>query len=177
MSRVLDRAGQRFGRLVVLSEAGRDKQGRATWLCRCDCGTEKVIPSRHLGSGSVVSCGCYNRETAAESGRKSAYKISGCLSPRWKSSVSYSAAHQRVRAARGSAQNYCCADCGDWAKHWSYDLADPDELIENGLRYSLRIDRYVPRCVRCHSAHDNLKEGASWYLGREIERRKNKLGT
>lgn len=162
MSRLLDRTGQRFGRLVALGEAGRDNQGRAVWMCRCDCGTDKAVPSRHLGSGAVVSCGCYVRELAPTNGRKGAAKHSGPLSPLWKLSVNYAAAHARVRTARGAALNHCCADCGEPARHWSYDLSDRNELTQDGLRYSLDVDRYVARCVRCHSAHDRA--------GREIQR-------
>lgn len=154
MPKVLDRTGQRFGRLLALGEAGRDNQGRATWLCRCDCGVEKTIPSRHLGSGAIVSCGCYGREIAPESGRKGAPKLSGNRSPLWKVSVRYHSAHQRVQAARGPARHRSCTDCDEQAQHWSYDLTDPDELIEDGLRYSLNSDHYTPRCARCHSAHD-----------------------
>jgi len=33
----LDLTGQRFGKLTVLSEAGRSGSHR-TWFCKCDCG-------------------------------------------------------------------------------------------------------------------------------------------
>jgi len=31
---------------------------RARWLCRCDCGTEKVVTGKDLVSGNTKSCGC-----------------------------------------------------------------------------------------------------------------------
>lgn len=70
--------------------------------------------------------------------------------------ATYGGVHQRVRYQRGSATNYSCADCGDPAAHWSYDNADPDERVcpELGLRYSVDLDRYSPRCVLCHSRFD-----------------------
>jgi hypothetical protein len=56
----LDLAGRRFGRWVVLSWAGTDAQRGATWLCRCACGTEKVVRRRNLVvPGQTVSCGCH----------------------------------------------------------------------------------------------------------------------
>ena len=58
--------GQRFGRLLVISEADRDKQQRVKWLCRCDCGVEKVVQGRDLRRGKTKSCGCLNREVSAE---------------------------------------------------------------------------------------------------------------
>jgi hypothetical protein len=54
-------AGQRFGRLVALSYAGSDRNGRATWLCRCDCGVEKVLLGGRLRGSVTTSCGCIAR--------------------------------------------------------------------------------------------------------------------
>lgn len=55
-------AGRKFGKLTVASFAGRDKFGHRTWLCCCDCGSEKVLPTGSLRSGNTRSCGnCPNR--------------------------------------------------------------------------------------------------------------------
>jgi len=51
----------RFQKLLVLSRAGSDKRSESTWLCRCDCGNEKIIRRRHLISGGTISCGCAHR--------------------------------------------------------------------------------------------------------------------
>ena len=42
----IDRRGQRFGRLVVVEQAGRTRSGEVRWLCKCDCGGS-ATPSRH----------------------------------------------------------------------------------------------------------------------------------
>lgn len=61
--------GLRFGRWLVLSEAGRRKRA-ALWLCRCNCGTERVVSGNSLRMGRSTSCGCYcdevNRARIAE---------------------------------------------------------------------------------------------------------------
>ncbi|MGH2367594.1 MAG: hypothetical protein ACRDI2_05290 [Chloroflexota bacterium] len=46
----LDLAGRRLGRLVVLEPAGHVRYGHRTraWRCRCDCGTEIVVPRTRL---------------------------------------------------------------------------------------------------------------------------------
>lgn len=54
--------GQRFGRLVVLEQDGRDKNRNIKWKCRCDCGNIKTVLSGHLVSGRTKSCGCYMNE-------------------------------------------------------------------------------------------------------------------
>lgn len=57
--------GKRFGRYVVLEM--HDMRGRERrYLCRCDCGTEKVVYGHNLRSGNTVSCGCWNRERSHE---------------------------------------------------------------------------------------------------------------
>lgn len=50
-------SGARFGMLVVLEEANPHGVG-SWWLCRCDCGTEKVLRGGNLSNGTTTSCGC-----------------------------------------------------------------------------------------------------------------------
>ncbi len=46
-----------FGLLSVVSRVD-DKRRRTYWLCKCACGTEKVIRGEHLVKGRSKSCGC-----------------------------------------------------------------------------------------------------------------------
>lgn len=62
----MDLSGQQYGRLTVVSDAGHLGKNPA-WLCRCECGNEKVIAARHLRSGKVVSCRCYRIAVVAAS--------------------------------------------------------------------------------------------------------------
>lgn len=63
MSAQFDLTGQRFGRLLVLSKHPvKDKQGKISWLCKCDCNKEKVIYEHNLTRGLTKSCGCIFRE-------------------------------------------------------------------------------------------------------------------
>lgn len=80
----------------------------------------------------------------------------GALSPSWTGSeATYNAAHQRVKKARGSARKHPCVDCGNEARHWSYDHADPNErFTEDGYAYSTELEHYEPRCVPCHKLYD-----------------------
>ena len=62
-------SGRRFGRLSVLSYAGRVGRSKiSAWLCRCDCGTEKIILATRLSCG-VQSCGCLRMEAVVKSRR------------------------------------------------------------------------------------------------------------
>lgn len=84
----------------------------------------------------------------------------GELSNRWLSDdeTNYGAVHQRVRKAKGKARDHKCVDCGGQAKHWSYNHLDPEEKIGvyrgNRMPYSLNMEFYEPRCVKCHKKLD-----------------------
>ena len=52
-----DLTGQRFGKLVVLSYAGSNRN-RSSWLCKCDCGKKIIVNQMELKRGATLSCGC-----------------------------------------------------------------------------------------------------------------------
>jgi len=62
MSRKINEIGNRYGRLVVIGEAGKTPQGQYRWKCLCDCGNEKVVRGVHLRDERTKSCGCISRE-------------------------------------------------------------------------------------------------------------------
>lgn len=66
----IDMTGMRFGRWTVIERAqlpkGYNNGLINSWLCRCDCGTERVIDRSSLVSGRSLSCGCSNAEKSAE---------------------------------------------------------------------------------------------------------------
>lgn len=69
MAALVDLTGKRFGRLLVVERAPTPAaaSGRgARWLCRCECGGSTIVASHNLRAGRQVSCGCYQREVAAE---------------------------------------------------------------------------------------------------------------
>lgn len=65
-----DIAGKRFGRLIAITRV--NSSGYSKWLCKCDCGSEKVILAASLLSGGTKSCGCLSREVATAKGQKTA---------------------------------------------------------------------------------------------------------
>lgn len=57
---IIDKTGQRFGKLVVL-EIDHERTNRKTyWKCQCDCGNIKSVRSDSLGI--INSCGCIKKE-------------------------------------------------------------------------------------------------------------------
>lgn len=66
MPKPIDLTGQTFGRLTVLRRAHNNKDGRAMWLCVCECGNERIVPGKCLRNGHTKSCGCMNKEIVGE---------------------------------------------------------------------------------------------------------------
>ena len=66
MRKKIDLTGQVFGRLTVLCENGRSKDGHSFWSCKCQCGSEVTVRGDSLRNGHTTSCGCYNREHTAK---------------------------------------------------------------------------------------------------------------
>lgn len=57
--------GKRFGKLTVLDLDHVGKYG-PYWLCKCDCGNQKVILGNNLKRGLSKSCGCRVHELRTE---------------------------------------------------------------------------------------------------------------
>jgi len=66
MGKYNDLTGQKFGRLTVIKDVGRNKSHKVLWLCKCECGNTKIINGNSLKNGSTISCGCYQKERAKE---------------------------------------------------------------------------------------------------------------
>lgn len=76
MTKTQDLTDQRFGRLKVISRAPTPPRGRnAFWTCICDCGNPTIGASANLLGGQKLSCGCWQRETAAERLRNTKYTL------------------------------------------------------------------------------------------------------
>lgn len=65
---MFDLTNVRFGRLLVIKRAGR-YGSQATWLCKCDCGNERVVVSQTLRIGATRSCGCLRNEMRSDANR------------------------------------------------------------------------------------------------------------
>lgn len=59
-----DITGKTFGKLIVIkfSHYDREKSIKQYWLCKCDCGNEKIIIVNSLINGDTKSCGCIEKE-------------------------------------------------------------------------------------------------------------------
>lgn len=67
----IDLTGQRFERLVVVEDVGRNKHKQVVWKCQCDCGNETNVVAALLRRGHTKSCGCLQKEKASSNTKKS----------------------------------------------------------------------------------------------------------
>jgi hypothetical protein len=56
MTKVKDRTGERFGKLLVVGFSHRDS--RTHWHVKCDCGNTNIVDGGNLKMGRTKSCGC-----------------------------------------------------------------------------------------------------------------------
>lgn len=67
MSRkLIDIAGQRFGRLMVTFRIAGTVNIKGGWLCTCVCGTQKKVSGSDLRAGKTTSCGCFHKEVVSK---------------------------------------------------------------------------------------------------------------
>lgn len=59
--RKIDLQDRSFGRLLVIAPA-KSENRKTKWLCRCECGNEKVVGAGELLAGRSQSCGCLRNE-------------------------------------------------------------------------------------------------------------------
>lgn len=69
MPKPVNRIGHKYTRLLVIAKA----DGKDMWLCKCDCGVEKIANGRWLKSGDIRSCGCLKIELTIK--RQTKYPI------------------------------------------------------------------------------------------------------
>lgn len=86
MGRLIERRGERHGRLLVVRYSGTSRSG-PRWLCRCECGTETIVIGTNLKSGHTKSCGCLHQDRQYSThGRTRGAKMTGVYSV-WRSMI------------------------------------------------------------------------------------------
>ena len=61
-TKLLDLTGKQFGRLKVLKRMSAIGIPHPLWLCRCNCGEERLVRGYDLRCGKSQSCGCLRQE-------------------------------------------------------------------------------------------------------------------
>ena len=62
---LINEIGNKYGKLTVIARA-ENKDTRAYWKCKCDCGKIVIVSGKQLRSGKTKSCGCLRREVSRD---------------------------------------------------------------------------------------------------------------
>ncbi len=129
MAQFLDLVGQRFGRWLVISHQGK-RYAEQFWLCRCDCGVERIVIGGTLKKGTSKSCGCLSIEKLTKHGMEGtriyntwAQMLSRCNNPKSTSYPRYGAKGIKVCDRWKDFSNFY-ADMGDIQEGKTLDRID-----------------------------------------------------
>lgn len=129
-------AGMRFGKLLVVEEAGR-KFGGVLWKCRCDCGKEVLARASSLMCGDKKSC---NGKGECHHAWKGGYKNIGTIAWACKRLNSLKIQskvwgyaepifdHERV-IRMWKESDSCCSCCGERTSQLSLDHCHQSGII------------------------------------------------
>lgn len=60
LGKLIDLTNLKFGKLTVIKRVSNDKNGKTRWLCRCDCGNDKIVRGNDLMFNKQTTCGWCN---------------------------------------------------------------------------------------------------------------------
>jgi len=161
---LVNRLGQRYGKLTVIASAGR-KGTAAAWLCACDCGKHTIVASNSLRNGTQ-SCGCF-RATGAGS---RPYRIN-ILKPGEASRNRVLSQYKRDAVQRNLVWDLTneqffniiarkCAYCG--APPFSVTkISTNGDFVRNGIdrvnnSIGYTLDNSIPCCTICNHAKKDM---------------------
>ena len=125
--------GDKFSRLIIIKEVEKRNKARF-FLCKCDCGTEKVIRMVQLTTGGTKSCGCYKRDHLINENYKHGHS-------RTKLYKVWTSIKQRCLNKKAQAYEHYGARRITIAKEWLDFEIFRKWALNNGYKRGLSIDR------------------------------------
>ena len=176
MKGVIEEIGKKYGRLTIIKRSYPNKRGAIMWLCKCDCGNEKIACGRDLRSGCLRSCGCLQKEGASERCKKGIYKLElGMSSMRAlihnyrnsakKRKLKWELTEEQFAEITQRDCYYCGAKPNNINKFNNCNgvyIYNGIDRVDNNKGYT--IDNIVPCCRQCNQAKSNYttEEFLNW---------------
>ena len=134
----------KFGHLLVISRA-ENKDHRAHWVCKCDCGKELIVSSKILLNGQKTHCGCVKRPSPSNFVDLTGKKFNKLLVLRRVDDKVQENGRRRVRYL-------CQCDCGNLLE------VNADSLTTNNSKSCGCINSYGERKIERILQDNNI-----WY--------------
>lgn len=150
-------AGQRFGKLEAIRPVKKDKRGNIQWLCKCDCGSTKLVAAAYLIGGRTKSCGCMRRETKDITGTRSGKLV---------------ALYPTDEMKHGKTVWMCQCDCGGTRKAtvndilFGYVTSCGCANIHHGLCHTKLYNVWKSMKQRCNNKNNHAYK---WYGGKGVK--------
>ena len=163
--------GKRFGHLTVLNYVGylnRKTYRASTYLCRCDCGKEKMIRTQALTDGVQTTCGCHSwgyKRKLKDPAFVSCYNLYKNRSKKIKRE--FKLTHDEFRVLTQQDCYYCgCKPFGVQNVNPKYKVREhnvPEPYIFNGLdridsSKGYTIDNVVACCKVCNWMKSDMSQ-------------------
>lgn len=138
MTKALELAGKKLGKLNVIKRVGNNESGNSQWLCICECGNEHITTGSRLNTKKVLSCGCIQREGAKK--RATRHNLSGHkLYHIRKEMIARTENPNNSRFENYGGRGISV--CEEWLSNPNGITIFYDWAIRNGYREGLSIDR------------------------------------
>lgn len=157
--------GQTIHHFTVLKFHHSDHRGRRHYLCKCRCGTEKVVQRSLITSGNTKSCGCWSKEAArlralphGEASRNQVY--AGYRHKAREAGILFTLTADQFSRIVTKA----CFYCGSTPSNIHKSSHGTGDFVYNGIdridsKRGYTISNTVPACRVCNFAKSNHSQG------------------
>jgi len=120
----LELCGKRFGRLTILSFAGKDNSQNTRWVARCDCGNNVVMRGSDIKRKKEASCGCAQIAAISAANTRHGY-WSDPLYSRWKTMIARTTKETHISYSRYGGRGISV--CDEWKssfqsfRNWAHE--------------------------------------------------------
>lgn len=175
MAKLKNEVGNKYGRLTVVTDAGRNSGGTVLWRCVCCCGNSVTVLGTSLRTGNTKSCGCLAKDNGSTMGKSlCTHGLSkNKLYYVWKQMVSRCTKHTNpVYNNYGGRGIKVCEEWVDspeafvlWALDNDYKEGLQLDRRDNNKGYEPENCRFVTRYMNIHNKRRLMSTNTSGYAG------------